>query len=87
VAVEPLEDYKLRVTLLYGRKGIFDFSRLIWQGVFQEIKDPRYFHQVRADFDTVVRPHEQDIDPELIEMELHPEPASNNAHSRAADNR
>jgi hypothetical protein len=79
VAVEPLEDYKLRVTLSNGRKGIFDVSPFIGKGVFRELKDPRYFRRVYVDYDTVVWPHEQDIDPELIEMELQsePEPASN----------
>jgi hypothetical protein len=75
-AVEPLEDYKLRVTLSNGRKGIFDVSRFIGEGVFQELKDPRYFKRVYVDYDTVVWPHEQDIDPELIEMELQSEPVS-----------
>jgi hypothetical protein len=87
VAVEPLENYKLRVTLSNGRKGIFDVSRFIGQGVFRELKDPRYFRQVFVDYDTVVWPHEQDIDPELIEMELQPETTFNKSHSLAADNR
>ena len=87
IAVEPLEDYRLRVTLSNGRKGIFDVSRFIGEGVFQELKDPRYFRRVYVDYDTVVWPHEQDIDPELIEMELQPEPTSPKLRSRAAENR
>jgi hypothetical protein len=87
IAVEPLDNYKLRVTLSNGRKGIFDVSRFIGEGVFQELRDPRYFRRVYVDYDTVVWPHEQDIDPELIEMELQPEPASNKSRSWAADNR
>lgn len=75
-AVEPLNNFKLRVTLSNGKKGIFDVSRFIGEGVFQELKDPVYFRRVYVDYDTVVWPHEQDIDPELIEMELQPESVS-----------
>lgn len=73
ITVEPLDDYKLRVRLSNGRKGIFDVSKFIDKGVFQELKDPNYFCRVYIDYGTVVWPNEQDIDPELIEMELQPE--------------
>ena len=73
VAVEPLDDYKLRVKLSNGRKGVFDVSKFVGGGVFQELKDPKYFRRVYVDYGTVVWPNEQDIDPELIEMELQPE--------------
>lgn len=75
VSVEPLDDYKLRVKLSNGRKGFFDVSRFVGKGVFQELRDKEYFRRVYIDYGTVVWPHEQDIDPELIEMELQPEPA------------
>ena len=74
VSVEPLEDYKLRVGLSNGRKGIFDVSKFVGSGVFRELKDREYFRRVFVNYGTVVWPHEQDIDPELIEMELRPEP-------------
>ena len=78
ISVEPLENNKLRVKLSTGRTGIFDVSQFLNEGggggggggVFQELKDPAYFRQVYVDYGTVVWPHEQDIDPELIEMEL-----------------
>jgi hypothetical protein len=70
ISVEPLENYKLRIQLSTGRTGIFDISQFLDEGVFQELKDPAYFRQVYVDYGTVVWPHEQDIDPELIEMEL-----------------
>jgi hypothetical protein len=73
VSVEPLEDYKLKVKLSNGRKGIFDVSQFLSEGVFRELKDLKYFRRVYIDYGTVVWPHEQDIDPELIEMELQPE--------------
>jgi hypothetical protein len=73
VVVEPLENYKLRVTLSNGRKGIFDVSPYLDMEVFQELKDPRYFRRVYVDYDTVVWPHEQDIAPETVELELQPD--------------
>ncbi len=87
VVVEPLENYKLRVTLSNGRKGVFDVSPYLNKGVFRELKDPQYFRRVRVDYDTVVWPHEQDIAPETIEYLLQPEPAPNKSCSRVTDNR
>jgi len=73
ISVEPLDDYKLRVELSNGRKGVFDVSKFVGSGVFRELTDPKYFRRVYVDYGTVVWPNEQDIDPELIEMELQPE--------------
>jgi hypothetical protein len=75
-SVEPLENYKLKVSLSDGRRGIFDVSPYLDQGVFRELKDIQYFNRVYVAYNTVVWPHEQDIDPELIELELQPEPAN-----------
>jgi len=44
--VEPLDEYKLRVELVDGRRGIFDMTPYLNKGVFQELKDPTYFRQV-----------------------------------------
>lgn len=74
VSVEPLEDYKLRVALSDGRKGIFDVSPYLNKGVFRELKNPKYFRRVFLTYNTVAWTHEQDIAPETIELELQPEP-------------
>ena len=86
-SVEPLENYKLKITLSNGRKGIFDVSPYLDRGVFRELKDPRYFRRVYVDYGTVVWPNEQDIAPDTIEMLLQPESTSNKSPSRVADNR
>jgi hypothetical protein len=75
LAVEPLEGYKLRLKLSDGRKGIFDVSPYLDMEVFRELKDPQYFRRVYINFGTVVWPHEQDIAPDSIEIDLLPEPA------------
>ena len=82
VSVKPLDNYRLMVKLSDGRKGIFDVSKFVGRGVFRELRDPEYFRRVYVDYGTVVWPNEQDIDPELIEMELRPEPVPNKKSSR-----
>jgi hypothetical protein len=72
-AVEPLENYKLKVKLSDSRIGIFDVSPYLNMGVFRELKDPKYFRRVYVDYGTVVWPHEQDIAPETIESLLQAE--------------
>jgi len=76
ISVEPLDDYILRVKLSNGRKGVFDVSKFVGSGVFSELRDTKYFRRVFVDYGTVVWPNEQDIDPELIEIELQPEEGS-----------
>ncbi len=75
-SVEPLDGCRLRVELSNGRKGTFDVSRFVSRGgIFRELEDPKYFRQVSVIHGAVAWPHEQDIDPELVEMELQPERA------------
>jgi hypothetical protein len=82
IEVEPLENYKLRVSLSNGRKGIFDMSTFLNKGVFNELKDPEYFRRVSVKYDTVVWPHEQDIAPETVEYLLQLEPAPKKTRSK-----
>jgi hypothetical protein len=84
ISVEPMENYKLRITLSDNRKGMFDVSPYLDRGVFKELKDPKNFRRVYLAYGTVVWPHELDIAPETIEMELQPEPAANKSRSRVA---
>lgn len=76
VAVEPLQNYRLKVTLSDGRKGVFDVTPYLNSDFFSELKNPKYFRRVHIDYGTVVWPHEQDIAPETIAYELQPEPVS-----------
>jgi hypothetical protein len=84
ISVEPMENYKLKITLSDNRKGVFDVSPYLDRGVFKELKDPKNFRRVYLAYGTVVWPHELDIAPETIEMELQPEPAVNKSRSRVA---
>jgi len=75
VSVNALDTYKLRLKLSDGREGVFDVSPYLDMEVFRELQDPEYFRQVYVDYGTVVWPHEQDIAPDTIEVDLQPEPA------------
>ena len=50
ISVDPIDDYKLRIELSDGRKGVFDVSPYIEKGVFGELKDKAYFRCVRPAF-------------------------------------
>jgi hypothetical protein len=73
ISVEPLENYKLRLKLSDGRKGIFDVSPYLEMEVFQELKNMQYFRRAFVNYGTVVWPNEQDIAPDTIEVDLQPE--------------
>ena len=73
VAVEPADDFQLKVRLSDGREGLFDVTPYLGTGVFQELRDPSYFRRVKAAFGGVVWPNEQDFSPETIECELRQE--------------
>ncbi len=70
ISVEPMADYKLKIELSNGRKGVFDVSPYIDKGVFKELKEPAYFRSVRPAFGGIMWPHEQDFSPETVEGEL-----------------
>jgi hypothetical protein len=60
---------------------VFDVSPYLDRGVFKELKDLKNFRRVYLAYGTVVWPHEIDIAPETIEMELQPEPVVNKSCS------
>ena len=67
---EILADYRIRVTLSNGNKGIFDVKPYLDKGVFKELKDYNYFKRARIELGTIVWPHEQDFSPETIEIRM-----------------
>ena len=70
--VKPLSDYRLYLEIQDGRTGVFDMKPYLDTGVFQELKDVRYFNQVSIVLGAVTWPHEQDIAPETLLAELKP---------------
>jgi hypothetical protein len=84
IAVEPIENYQLRIVLSNGKRGIFDVSPYLDKGVFHELKDMAYFRRVRAAFGGVMWPHEQDFSAETIECELQQQESPNPSLQRTA---
>jgi hypothetical protein len=77
ISVKAFENYKIKVSLSNNRSGFFDVAPYLDKGVFQELKDPRYFRQVKVAYGGVMWPHEQDLSAETIECELQPDFAAN----------
>ncbi len=73
ISVEPVDNYRLRIGLSNGRKGIFDVSPYVDKGVFNELKDQAYFRSVRTAFGGIMWPQQQDFSAETIEYELQKE--------------
>ncbi|MBI3250129.1 MAG: DUF2442 domain-containing protein [Deltaproteobacteria bacterium] len=72
VVVKANEDFTLDLQFNDGSLRRFDTKPYLDYGVFTELKDSRYFQQVRIAFGTVQWPHEQDISPETLFLESVP---------------
>ena len=68
--VEPLPGYRLRMELTDGRTIERDLSGELWGPVFEPLKDPAFFAQVRVDpgSGTVVWPNGADFDPDVLDL-------------------
>ncbi len=67
---EILPDYRIKVRLSNGNKGIFDVKPYLDKGIFKELKDYDYFRRARIEFGTITWPNEQDFSPETIEIKM-----------------
>lgn len=68
--VELVAAHRLRLTFEDGTEGEVDASGWEWRGVFEPLKDPEYFGQVRLDEElgTIVWPNGADIAPETLHV-------------------
>ena len=64
--VIPQPGYKLKIVFSNNERGLYDCSKLLDFGVFQELKDMAYFNKVMVCNGTVAWPNEQDICPDTI---------------------
>lgn len=73
-AVEPLDDYRLRVAFSDGIVREVDCSFLLRGTLGEPLRDPDYFRQVRVDEEarTVVWPNGLDPAPELLYRNCEP---------------
>jgi len=69
VAVKPFAPYRLHIRFDDGVEGEVDVAREIeFRGVFEPLKDPEFFAQVRVDAEmgTVVWSNGADLDPMVL---------------------
>lgn len=64
--VSPCEDYLVRVVFDNGEQGILDIKPYLDFGVFQQLRNPGAFNQVRVSFDTIEWAAGVDLDPEFV---------------------
>jgi len=65
----PSDGYSVHVRFADGVAGVVDLSYLLdYGGVFEPVRDPEYFRQLRADLEagTIVWPNEADVAPETL---------------------
>lgn len=68
-AVNPTDDYQLKLEFTNGELGVYDCKHLLDFGVFKELKKLDYFKQVTVLHGSVSWPHEQDICPDTLYLE------------------
>jgi hypothetical protein len=68
IAVEVIDDYRLRLTFADGTVGDADFNGREWRGVFEPLRNPAYFARVEVDHETgtIAWPNGADMAPEPL---------------------
>ncbi len=68
IAVKPLENYLLELTFINKEVKQFDVKPYLNLGIFQELKDEKYFNEVAIQFDSIAWKNGQDFSPETLYM-------------------
>ena len=69
VAAHALADHRLHLRFEDGVEGVVDLAPVLsFRGVFEPLRDPTYFAQVRVDpeLGSVVWPNGADLDPDVL---------------------
>lgn len=69
IEATPIADYGVHVRFEDSTSADIDLSYLLdYGGVFEPLRDPEYFRQLRADTEagTIVWPNEADVAPETL---------------------
>jgi hypothetical protein len=87
--VEPLDNYRLRISFSDGVVREVDFAPLLLDAdgtLAEPLRDPAYFRQVRVDQDsrTIVWPNGLDPDPEVLHGDYEPAQLSKTSNRAAA---
>ena len=70
--VDPIGEYRLRLTFDDGSQGVIDLESRLWGPMFDSLRDPDVFARVRVDPDagTIVWPNGADLSPEMLYREV-----------------
>ncbi|MAA74496.1 MAG: hypothetical protein CMN28_07310 [Salinisphaeraceae bacterium] len=65
---EYLEGYKLWIEFADGKSGVVDLTEELWGPVFEPLREPRTFRQVRVhpELETLSWPNGADFAPEFL---------------------
>jgi hypothetical protein len=77
ISVEPLEAFRVRLQFEDGVAGVIDLAKYVsFRGVFEPLRDPAYFRQVRVDAElgTIVWPNGADLDADVLYASVTGEP-------------
>lgn len=64
--VKVLEEYKLLLTFENNEEKIFDMTKYLNHGIFQELKNKELFKTVHISYDTIEWGNGADLDPEVL---------------------
>lgn len=70
IRVQPIGELSLQVRFADGVQGTVRFEPAHLTGVFEVLKDPRFFNQVRVEFGAVTWPGELDLAPDAMYDEI-----------------
>ncbi|HWE85379.1 MAG TPA: DUF2442 domain-containing protein [Terracidiphilus sp.] len=70
ISVDPKPPLALAVRFLDGTEGTVRFEPSYLSGVFEALKDPEIFRQVRVDMGAVTWPGEIDLAPDAMYLEI-----------------
>lgn len=72
IGAEYIADYKIKVAFDNGQTRIADCSKWVGGGVFEPLRDKKYFKQFFVDGWTISWPNGADIAPETLYEESEP---------------
>jgi hypothetical protein len=81
--VEVIAEYRLRLTFDDGTVGDVDFTGREWKGVFEPLRDPRFFARVFVDRGggTIAWPNGVDMAPEPLYDQARANPVADGARA------
>jgi hypothetical protein len=71
--VQPLPDFKLRLTFFNGEQRVLDVTPWLDTGIFRQLRDVALFNTAYISFDTVAWSNGADLCPEVLYEQSVPE--------------